>query len=233
MNEFKGVQINEVEELELFKDVKKSSLKMISSYGVEKKYQKGTIIFRDKEKVDVVYIILEGKFALYKIGEDAQKRVIFIMGRGKILNEVILDDLPASINCEVFEAGRLLVIDRYKLLSIMESDFRLTKSIINSLSAKVRRLYRQMKNSTPSKKIEKKIAAKLWKLSVDYGIENKEGIEINLNLSITYLADMLGSQRETVSRSIRQLEEKDLIVVNNKRIVIKDREKLANFFKGL
>ena len=49
------------------------------------------------------------------------------------------------------------------------------KVVINSLSMKVRRLYRQIKNATPIK-IEKRVAAKLWKLARDYGIEVEDGV---------------------------------------------------------
>lgn len=191
------------------------------------------MVFRDKEKVDVIYVVLDGKFSLYKIEENAQKRVIFILGRDKILNDVILDNLPASINCEVFDSGKLLIIDKVRFLSFMENDFNLTRAVIESLSIKLRRTYRQLKNTTPNKKIEKKIAAKLWKLSKDYGIETQQGIAIDLNLSMTYFADMFGSQRETISRAMKQLENKELIFLINKTIVVKDRDKLANFFKGL
>ncbi len=115
----------------------------------------------------------------------------------------------------------------------MEKDFELTKVILNSLAIKVRRLYRQLKNTNPNKKIEKKIAAKLWKLSKDYGIEVADGVEINLNISITYLADMFGSQRETISRAIKVLEKENLIKFSNKKITIKNRTELLRFFKGL
>lgn len=233
MSNLKQAIYDEIKEVDLFKNIKEETLNMICNCAIERRYEKGQVIFRDKENIKVIYIVLDGKFSLYKIGEDAQKRVIFILGRGKVLNEVILDELPASINCEAFENGKLLIIDRNKLLSIMEQDFVLTKSVINSLSIKVRRLYRQLKNTTLNKKTEKKIAAELWKLSMDYGVETQNGILIDMNLSMTYLADMLGSQRETISRCIRELENKGLIYVEKKRITVRNRENLSNFFKGL
>jgi CRP-like cAMP-binding protein len=114
----------------------------------------------------------------------------------------------------------------------MEENFAFTKNVINSLAKKVRRLYRQMKNTTPIK-IEKKLAAKLWKLSKDYGVSHPIGTLINLNVSVTYLADMFGSQRETISRALKKLQELDLIVVEHKKIFIPDRDKLSNYFKDI
>ena len=88
-----------------------------------------------------------------------------------------------------FENTEILCFDRVKFLEIMKEDFELSKIIINSLAIKVRRLYRQGKNSIPIK-VEKRVAAKLWKLSRDYGIEIEEGTLIDLNITITYLADI-------------------------------------------
>ncbi|MBU3227719.1 Crp/Fnr family transcriptional regulator [Clostridium algidicarnis] len=229
----KALTIEELRELDLFNELKDDTLYKLCAFGIKKTYKKGDIVFRDKEKVNTIYVVIRGKFSIYKIGEDAKRRVIYILGRDKILNDVILDDLPASINCEAFEEGELLLLNKNNFLSCMEEDFNLTKVVLNSLSIKVRRLYRQLNNTNPNKKIEKKIASKLWKLSKDYGIKVEEGTEIDLNISITYLADMLGSQRETISRSLKLLEEKDLIRLNNRKIIVKDKDELARFFKGL
>jgi len=51
----------------------------------------------------MIYIVESRKVALYKLNESAQKKIIFILGRGAIVNAVIFDNLPASINFEAFE----------------------------------------------------------------------------------------------------------------------------------
>ena len=48
----------------------------------------------------------------------SQKKVIFILGKDSVINEVIIDDLPASINCEAFEKAEILCFDRMKFLDI-------------------------------------------------------------------------------------------------------------------
>ena len=159
-------------------------------------------------------------------------KVIFILSNGAIINAVVLDDLASSINCEIFEKAEILSFEKERFEELMRSDFELTKLVISSLTIKVRRLYRQLKNSTPIK-VEKRVAAKLWKLSKDYGIKVEKGILIDLNISITYLADMFGTPRETISRALKILQENDLIIFENKRIIIKDKDNLSKFFKGI
>lgn len=222
--------INKLKNLELLQGLKKETLDSLESIGNIVKYKKGVHIFYDREKVETVYIISSGKVALYKISESAQKKIIFILGESKVINDVILDDLPSSINCEVFEDAEILCFSKDKFIKVMENDFELTKIIINSLSKKVRRLYRQVKNSTP-KKVEKRVAAKLLKLSKDYGVNCEEGILINLKITITYLSDMFGTPRETISRALKSLQKENLILVRGKSIIITNRSGLAEYFK--
>ena len=220
----------EIKDLELFSGIKKETLDELSKIGHKMMYKKGEHIFYEKDNIKTIFIVSTGKVALYKISEKAQKRIVFILGRGKIINDVILDDLKSSINCEVFEEAEIFCFNREQFIKLMEKDFELTKSVLNSLAKKVRRLYRQVKNSTPIK-IEKRVAAKLWKLGKDYGIDCEKSTLINLNISITYLADMFGAPRETISRAVKVLQNEGLIIVKDKRFIIKDREKLAEYFK--
>lgn len=227
----KRIRISDLEKMELFSNVGRETLKALSEIGIKRIYKKGEHIFRDKEKVSNLYIVKSGKVALYKLSESAQKKIIFILGENKVINALILDNLPASINCEAFEEAEILSFDTNKFVEIMKNDFELTKIIINSLAIKVRRLYRQSKNSIAIK-VEKRVAAKLWKLSKDYGVEVDKGTLINLNVSVTYLADMFGAQRETISRALKILVNKGLILNENKQITVVNRERLAEFFKG-
>lgn len=216
--------------ISLFSQISKETLDKLNEICFVRQLKKGEHLFRDKEVINSIYIVKSGKVALYKQSESSQKKVIFILGKDTIVNEVIIDDLPASINCEAFEKAEVLCFDKMKFLDIMKDDFELSKIIINSLAIKVRRLYRQGKNSIPIK-VEKRVAAKLWKLSRDYGIEIEEGTLIDLNITITYLADMFGAPRETISRALKILNNEGLIINKNKKIIVLDRDKLVRFFK--
>lgn len=221
-----------INELDIFKNVSKETINAFIEYSEIKEYKSGETLFYDKEKVMNIYIVMSGNVSLYKINENGQKKVVFILNRGNLINEVIIQDLTSSINCDIFEDAKILCIERNKLISIMEKDFELCKNIINSLSIKTRRMYRQLKNTPSSIKLEKKLAAKLYKLGKDYGIEYENKIMINMDITITYIADLLGSQRESVSRAIKVLQKNNLIEFNCKRLYIYDLQSLANFFKA-
>lgn len=165
------------------------------------KLKKGERLFDERDLIKNIYIVYTGKVTIFRLSEMGPERIIYILDKNEIINEVILDGLSASVNCEVFEDSEILSLSSKDMLKVIESNIIFNKNIIESMAKKIRRLYRQLKNTIPIK-MDKKLAAKLWKLSRDYGVKVDNGILIDLDITVTYLADMLGSSRETISRCI-------------------------------
>lgn len=226
------IKLDKFKNIKVFTNINNSSKKNLLKYSQVKRYKKGEHLFLDRDKVDTIYFIVDGIASLYKLNTSHDKKVIFIYGKGDILNEVILQKNMTSLNCELLSDCEILEIPATKLLEVMSCDFQLCRNIIDSMAFKIRRLYHQLKNTSNSVRLDKQIASKLWKLSRDFGVVTPEGIEINFNLSISYLADMLGSKRETVSRQLKILSEKNLIIVKRNRFVVVDRDNLLKYFRN-
>ncbi len=225
------IAVNQLKNLPLFQEIDDKTINLIKEKAYVKNLKKGEILFSERQKVDNIYVVLKGKVTMYRLSEKGQKRVIYILNNGEIINEVIFDDFTASINCEGFEDSEIISISKIDLLNIMQQDFKLTEVILYSMSKKIRRLYRQIKNTVPTK-MDKRVAAKLWKLSKDYGVETEEGVLIDVKISITYLADMLGSSRETISRAVKELEKMDMVKIKQRKFIV-NREKLNQYFKSV
>nr|WP_271716105.1 Crp/Fnr family transcriptional regulator [Anaeromicropila herbilytica] len=216
---------------DVLKNISQASQTELESIALLIKLKRGEHLFHDKEDVKSIYILISGRASLYKLNSFGEKKVVFVYGPGSMLNEVMLQNLPASINCELLEDSLILAVPKTKFLNLMEKDNVLMKGVIDSMALKIRRMYRQLKNTTNDLTGEKRLAAKLYKLAKDYGVKEENGIRIDMNLTITYLAEMLGSKRETVSRQAKKLAELQLIVINRNQFIIPDQQKLSDFFK--
>jgi len=224
-------KISELKKLELFQQVKEETiLEFVNKCNVVK-LQKGEVLFLERDEVNNIYIILEGKVTMYRTTSDGQKRIIYVLTHGTIINEAIFDGITASICCEGYENTQLISINKEDILKIMEKDFQFTKIIINSMSKKIRRLYRQLKN-TAVIRVDKKVAAKLWKLSMDYGKTYNDETIIDLKITITYLAEMLGHPRETISRALKTLEGQGLVKYLDKKFIV-NQQKLIEYYRNL
>lgn len=165
------------------------------------------------------------------MNEFGERKVIFILNKGEIINEVFISDVTSTVTCDTFEKSTIIKFSKKDFINIMQNDFDLVKNIISVLEHRNRRLCRQLKNSTYIK-IEKKLAAKLYRLSREFGVEEEGWYFLDVKgVTVTYLADMLGCKRETLSRAMKILQNNDLVKIEGKKIYTKPEE-LSIFFKN-
>jgi len=222
------VGCSDVKTIETFSNVSESTMKKICAIAKKSQLKKGEVLFREKDRISKFYAVLSGKVALSRYSAKGQKRVFFILSKGCLVNEVVFDDLPVSVVCEAFEACLILEFEKEAFQSIMEEDFTLTMNILNSIGRKQRRLYRQLKNTMPIR-MDKRLAAKLWKLSKDHSDSNEKWHPIDLKISITYLSYMMGSNRETISRAMKVLMGLELIKWVEKKLYVNEAGLLAYY----
>ncbi|MCL1992249.1 MAG: Crp/Fnr family transcriptional regulator [Spirochaetes bacterium] len=216
--------------IDIFSGVSLAAGGILLQYAHLRTYKKNEYIFRDKEKTDHFYCIVDGTVSLYKLSALMEKRGIFIYGNGATLNEDSIDGKPPSVNACALRNSKLLLIKRIVLREAFTKDPTLFEAFCKSMAMKTRRLYHLMKNTTTNLRGDRRIAAKLWKLSRDFGKETELGTEINFDLSIAMFAEFLGSQRETVSRQVKLLCDSGVIIVRKSRFTIPCRNNLLEYF---
>lgn len=221
----------QIDQLEIFSGLKSTTIQRIINASKIIEVESGTMLIRYRESADVVYIQLTGKSIEYVLTHQGKRKILFILGKGAILNGYIFNDRVSSIYCETYEKSKLIQIPVDELTKIMANDFTLTKRILMYQEKKFGRLSHQLKNTTSSMSMEKKLLAKLWKLSKDFGVDTEYGREIKMCLSITFLADLLGTSRETTSRLCSNLVEDGLIKIQKKQFTILNPEQIALSYK--
>lgn len=222
---------NQLYQLNFFEHVEKQTLDALWKAGKVNDYKKNEILIRAKEPMEMIYVQLSGKSMIYNLTHTGKRKIIFIFGRGVLLNEHVQNAHPSSMYCETIEKSRIFVISALQFMKLMEQDFSLTKAVLTAQEWKIWRLGHQLKNTMGSIYMERKLAAKLWKLARDFGIQSPDGIEIDINMTITFLADMLGAPRETTSKTCKNLVDYGLMTMKKRRITIINPQKMANFYK--
>ena len=220
-----------INQISLLKNAVQKTKEMILEAGSIQNVEKGTLLIRAREPVTTVFFQMTGKSVVYNLTHSGKRKILFVLGPGELLNEHVLNNSPASTYCETIDQSTILAIPVQEFVKLMAADFELTKGILEAQEKKMWRLSHQLKNTTSSIYLERKLASKLWKLSRDFGIPTEGGIEIDINLTITFLADMLGVPRETTSRACAVLVEHGLIRIHKKRITITNPQKMSHFFK--
>ena len=217
--------------IEVFKDIKESSKVELKKILKERQLPIKEILFNERDIVDKVYFLKSGKISIFKMSENGERKIIFILRSGEMINEISFDNTKSTtIGCEAFDKAIILECMGKDFIKVMEDDFTLTKNILISTQNRNRRLYRQLKNSI-SIRIDKKLAAKLYRIGKEFGVCKGEWTLLNVNLTITYIADMLGCKRESLSRAMKILQDEKLVKIEGKKVYIK-KDELSSYFKS-
>lgn len=225
-------KIEEVCGVKVFKGISDDSLNRILVCGDIVDLKKNACLYHDRQDLYYVYFLLEGKVTLVKPNENGESKVVFILNPGDTINQPVMRNNTSAVECWGFENSRILRIGFDDFDTIMAKDYILAKNCMAFMENRIRRLYRQLKNSVTIN-IEKRLAAKLVRLGLDYGSREEDSVmtRIDLNLTVTYIAKMLGCQRESVSRAMKSLNKRGIVELDGRKIYV-DIEMARKFFKS-
>lgn len=209
-----------IQKIALFRNIESSTMQLLLKKGRIVEVTKGTQLIREREPSSNLYFQLSGKSIIYNLTSNGKRKILFVFGYGALLNGNLFNTRTSSNYCETIERSQLFVVSIQDFSKLMAMDFQLTRNLVAAQEHKMWRLSHQLKNTTSGISMEKKLVFKLKKLARDFGIETEKGLEIDMQLSITFLADMLGAPRETTSRICSSLCEKGILVIERKRITI-------------
>ncbi|NSJ93191.1 cyclic nucleotide-binding domain-containing protein, partial [Coprococcus sp. MSK.21.13] len=90
--------ISIIKNISIFNSLTEEEVSTLSKSSKIIKLKKGEILFSEKDLVNNIYIVYSGKVTVFRLSEMGAKRVIYILDKGEIVNEVIFDKLPASVS---------------------------------------------------------------------------------------------------------------------------------------
>jgi CRP/FNR family transcriptional regulator len=99
---------------------------------------------------------------------------------------------------------------------------RITKALSNEIGVMEEKL-----TDATQKSIRERLAYLLLQLAQSYGIDGGESQRIDLVLSREEIAGMVGTATESVIRLLSEFKKDNLIELEGKRIIIKDKRGLA------
>lgn len=89
-----------------------ATLAAIAAAGVTRAFPKGTLLIREGDTGDELFIVLEGRVKVYSGNEDGREVVIDFHGPGEYVGEMSLDGAPRSASVVTVEPTTCAVVDR-------------------------------------------------------------------------------------------------------------------------
>ncbi len=210
----------------LFSQVPEEDVRAFASLTRERTYPKGSVILFEDDPGDALYLVAGGQVKVVLIGEDGREVILSVLGEGSFFGEMaLIDDQPRSAHVIAMENSRLLLLRRDDFQARLLQSPAVAISLLAELSGRLR-LADEKIGSLVLLDVNGRVAALLLRMAEDEGSDT-----ITKKLTHHTIAQMIGSSRETVSRTMRALVERDIIKVSRREIVLENRRALLEAAK--
>ncbi len=184
----------------------------------ERNYAKGTVILFEDDPGDSLFIVRGGQVKVVLVGEDGREVILGMLGVGAHFGELsLIDSRPRSAHVIAVEDSQLIVLRREDFRRRVEESPAVAWALMQELSRRLRRADEQI-GSLVLLDVDGRIARLLLNAAGEGG-----GARIERRLTHQTIAQMIGASRETVSRAMREFQDRKLITVVRRQISIADR----------
>ncbi len=187
----------------------------------ERSHPKGSVILFADDPGDSLFIVRSGRVKVVLIGEDGREVILGMLGVGEHFGELaLIDSRPRSAHVIAVEDSQLIVLRREDFRRRVEGSPIVAWALLQELSRRLRRADDQI-GGLVLLDVDGRIARLLLDAAAESG-----GPVLQRRLTHQTIAQMIGASRETVSRAMRQFQDRGLIKVERRQIALVDRAAL-------
>ena len=199
----------DLKDFRIFSDLKDTELNKLQESVRKINYGRGEIIFQEGAPAFGFYLIFDGMVKLVKRSTRAKSQILKIVGPGEILGETTLFD-KGSHNAYAKTLDHVVVgfIERGDFFYFLERHPKTIFRLYEKLSEELKAFQNKLAERSYSSSKER-----LARLILHLG---KSGVE----LSRAELAEMAGVSSKTAIRTLSELEGRDIIAIESRRINI-------------
>jgi CRP-like cAMP-binding protein len=214
----------------IFSELSDDTLEQIAKIGIKKTFRKDTVVLLEHESGSALFVIANGKVKISRVSEDGKEVILTILGESDFFGEMaILDGLTRSANVTAIEDSELFIIQRNDFLDLLRTHPEVTISLLQELTKRLRAADMKIK-SLSLKDAEGKVATVLLQLANDLGRIKQGAVEIDKLPYQHDLANMAGTSRETISRTLHSFAKKGLVEFDGTKLRILNYEHFKELF---
>ena len=199
-----------------------SEIDTLLRYSRVEHYPAGEEIFAKGSPGNSLMIVLRGRVRISSISLTGKEIVLNIIDAGEIVGEIALldggersGDAVAMTDCE------LLVLNRRDFMPFIENRADICLMLIKILCQRLRQTSEQVED-LQFRHLESRIAKALLHLSERSGQPAVDGRVLELHMSQSELAHIVGSSRESVNKQLQAWQKAGFIDLAKGSIVIRD-----------
>lgn len=146
--ETQEVTVKSEDKVDLFKErgLSAGEMKLLATFSSEERFREGSTVFREGEKGDKLYIVLDGRVRISKFIPGVGEEALAVLDRGDFFGEMaLIDDKARSADAKAHDGdATVLSIDRATLNEILSMDPHASLQFLNLLCRMISRRLREI-----------------------------------------------------------------------------------------
>ncbi|HEY2118772.1 MAG TPA: Crp/Fnr family transcriptional regulator [Candidatus Acidoferrum sp.] len=213
---------------EFFCKLSESSKKALDLIKHVSSYPERSIIFMEGEEARGVYILCQGRAKLLTTNGEGKTLILKIARPGEVLGlNSLLTNRPHDITVETLQPCQLAFVSRQEFMRYIREHSDACFHVAQHAGRDCHSAYESVRSIGLSSSASEKLARFL----VDWSADGKitEGI-LRVKLALTHeeIAQLIGSSRETVSRTLSEFKRQNLLELNGSTMLLRNKAALQN-----
>lgn len=210
----------------LFGALPSEALQRLAEKAVRRSFGRGEIIFREDDSGDALCVVITGLVKVYRTSPDGDEMLLVTLEPSAVFGELpMVDGGLRSASAAAVDATTVLMVSRTSLLEALRGSSELVDRLLQSLGSMVRRLTDQAADLV-FLDLHGRVAKLLLRLADERGIAEPGGRALDLHLTQSDIANMVGGSRQSVNQVLNSFERLGYVGLDGRRIVIKRPELL-------
>jgi CRP-like cAMP-binding protein len=207
-------------------DLPAEELELLMAHKWEQVYRKGEIIFREGAHPSGIFYITKGRVKKYKVDGAGREQIIYVANTGELLGYHAILSQDTYPDCAaVLEESIITFIPKEDFLQAVDQSAKLTKRLLKTLSHEFAVLANSL-TLFAQRSVRERLALQLTVIREKYKVNFKPGMPVEINMSRSDLASLVGTARENVVRTLSEFKAEGAVETKGRKIIVLDVNRL-------
>lgn len=203
-----------------FSTLEPEELRELSAVARRRSYEAGEVIFHRDDPGNTLFVIRTGRVRIFLTSSEGQEVALALFRAGDAFGELALfDGQPRSASAVAIEPVETYTIQRQDFISAVMRRPRVALQLLATLSQRLRQTD-SMVEDLLFLDVHGRVAKKLLELAETLGVSTPEGVRIEMRLTQSDLASLVGASRESVNKVMSYLLAKRYVSAEKRKITI-------------
>lgn len=199
----------------------------VLAVGTPRRLPHDDIVVRQGDPLECLFLVTSGAVRLSSVTREGREIVVGLLGTGELFGESALLDRPSPVQARVVGTTDLVTLPLSHLRDVFRHHPSTAEELLRLVASRLHRTSRALEESLTGD-VPTRLSSRLRDLAETHGAPTPDGVRILVPLTREELARMVGTSRESVSRTLVGMAGRGLVRTEGRTVVIPDPAALGD-----